>query len=87
MKDYQRQMAKTKNQNPSSNSQNNVKVVEKVESEEKNEEEEVVSYKAKEKPMSLSQMSHIAPKNFSSQRKKPNINLEEVRNLLKKSNE
>ena len=87
LKDYQRQMAKTKNQNPSSNSQNNVKVVEKVESEEKNEEEEVVSYKAKEKPMSLSQMSHIAPKNFSSQRKKPNINLEEVRNLLKKSNE
>lgn len=85
LKDYQRQMAKTKNQNSNSDSQNTVKVVKKVEPEIQSEEK--VSYKAKEKPMSLSQMSHIAPKNFSSQRKKPNVNLEEVRSLLKKSNE
>ena len=39
------------------------------------------SYASKERPLSLSQMQHIAPKKFKTQR--PNVNLEEVRNLIK----
>jgi CxxC-x17-CxxC domain-containing protein len=39
----------------------------------------------KENPISLSQISHIAPKKFQSQRKKPQVNLEEVRALLNKT--
>jgi len=35
-----------------------------------------------EKPLSLSQISHIAPKNFKSTRKKTEIDLNEVRNLI-----
>ncbi|MFA6159866.1 MAG: CxxC-x17-CxxC domain-containing protein [Parcubacteria group bacterium] len=35
-----------------------------------------------DKPMSLSQMSHIAPKKFKSLRKKTEVNLSDVRNLI-----
>jgi len=35
-----------------------------------------------DKPMSLSQMSHIAPKKFKSLRKKSEVNLADVRNLI-----
>ncbi|MFA7209780.1 MAG: type IV secretion system DNA-binding domain-containing protein [Parcubacteria group bacterium] len=41
-----------------------------------------VVYAPEDKPMSLSQMSHIAPKKFKPQRQKPNVNLSEVRALL-----
>lgn len=37
---------------------------------------------AQERPMSLSQMSHIAPKKFKSQRVKPTVDLSGVRELL-----
>jgi hypothetical protein len=43
------------------------------------------SYMPKERPMSLSQMQHIAPKKFKSRGRRPNINLEEVRKLVKKT--
>ena len=39
-----------------------------------------------EKPISLHQMSHIAPKKFKPQRKKPEINLDEVRRLINNVN-
>ncbi|MFZ2975592.1 MAG: CxxC-x17-CxxC domain-containing protein [Candidatus Moraniibacteriota bacterium] len=35
-----------------------------------------------DRPMSLSQMSHIAPKKFKSLRKKPEVNLNDVRELI-----
>jgi CxxC-x17-CxxC domain-containing protein len=43
------------------------------------------AYAPKDKPMSLSQMQHIAPKKFKSARPKPNINLDEVRSLINKN--
>ena len=39
----------------------------------------------REKPMSLSQIAHIAPKKFSRNAKKPDINLKEVRSLIKQT--
>ncbi|MDP1619392.1 MAG: hypothetical protein Q8M12_00165, partial [bacterium] len=41
-----------------------------------------VVYAPQDKPLSLSQMSHIAPKKFKPQRQKPNVDLESVRALL-----
>ena len=41
-----------------------------------------VSYASQDRPMSLSQMAHIAPKKFKSQRQKPNVDLSGVRELL-----
>lgn len=41
------------------------------------------SYAPTEKPLSLSQMRHMAPKKFKTQRTRPNVNLDEVRNLIK----
>ena len=46
---------------------------------------EHVAYAPQERPMSLSQMSHIAPKKFKPQRQKPNVNLTEIRALLDKT--
>jgi len=43
------------------------------------------AYVSNEKPMSLSQMSYIAPKKFKPQRKRPEVNLNEVRKLINKS--
>ena len=82
LKDYQRAMARTKNQNPHNNNQNPI-IKKREETFEKR--EEIVSYAPKDKPMSLSQMSHVAPKKFNSQRKRPEINLKDVRNLLEKT--
>jgi hypothetical protein len=48
-------------------------------------EAEIVVLAPKGKTMSLSQMSHMAPKKFKSQRKKPQINLSEVRKLIDES--
>ena len=76
LKDYQRVMAKTKNQNSP-----RPQVVRAQEVEER-QREEIVSYAPKDKPMSLSQMTHVAPKKFNSQKKRPDINLKDVRSLL-----
>lgn len=46
---------------------------------------EHVAYAPQERPMSLSQMSHIAPKKFKPQRQKPSVNLSEIRALLDKT--
>ena len=43
------------------------------------------AYVSKDKPISLSQVSYIAPKKFKSGRKRPEVNLSEVRNLINKS--
>jgi CxxC-x17-CxxC domain-containing protein len=46
---------------------------------------EIVANAPKEKPMSLSQMAHIAPKKFKPQRKKAKVDLGEVRKLISES--
>ena len=43
------------------------------------------TYAPQGSPMSLSQMQYIAPKKFNSQRQRPNVNLDEVRNLINKT--
>ena len=40
------------------------------------------AYISKDRPMSLSQMQHIAPKKFKPQRQRPQINLDEVRKMI-----
>jgi CxxC-x17-CxxC domain-containing protein len=45
------------------------------------------AYIPKERPMSLSQMQHIAPKKFKADRKRPNVNLDEVRKLIKRKDD
>ncbi|EKD46862.1 MAG: hypothetical protein ACD_67C00037G0001, partial [uncultured bacterium] len=40
------------------------------------------AYISKDRPMSLSQMTHIAPKKFNPQRERPKVNLDEVRSMI-----
>ena len=47
---------------------------------------EYMAYAPKDRPMSLSQMQHIAPKKFKP-RNRPNVNLDEVRNLINANKE
>ena len=43
------------------------------------------SYISKEGPMGLNQLQHIAPKKFKSLKKRPEVNLDEVRDLIQKN--
>jgi len=83
LKDYQRAMAKSRNLNPEIRNENNktqnVVVVKPKEAIRKVEHK---SYAPQERPMSLSQMSHIAPKNFKPIRQKAEVNLGDVRKLI-----
>jgi CxxC-x17-CxxC domain-containing protein len=42
-------------------------------------------YSPRESPLSLSQIQYVAPKKFDSRRKKPELDLKEIRNLIKQS--
>ena len=91
LKDYQRAMARSRNEEKETNNweedgknrQNNFSSVKNSEKEKR--ESKIVSYSPKEKPMSLSQMAHIAPKKFKQQRQRPQVDLNEVRKLINKS--
>ncbi len=48
------------------------------------ESERVLSFDNEEKPLTLNQMSHIAPKKFVRTRKRKTVNLKEVKNLINK---
>ena len=97
LKDYQRSMARKrlvaeKRESASATVHADNTIVKKVLPKENNQPEaqakrtsEHVVYAPQDRPMSLSQMSHIAPKKFKPQRPKPNVNLEEVRELLDKT--
>ncbi|MCX6763978.1 MAG: type IV secretion system DNA-binding domain-containing protein [Candidatus Moranbacteria bacterium] len=52
-----------------------------------NDSSNVVAHVSTERPMSLSQMAHIAPKKFKNQRKKPEIDLGSVRQLIDRTKE
>lgn len=87
LKDYQRaravsQKEKEEKKNYIAQNRNSEKYSRK---ENKKEELQPNALVSSDKPMSLSQMAHIAPKKFKSIRKKPEINLGEVRNLIQKT--
>ncbi|MFA6973392.1 MAG: type IV secretion system DNA-binding domain-containing protein [Parcubacteria group bacterium] len=83
LKDYQRTMAKARAQQTGA-MQPAIVVVKKVEPEPARREEHK-AYAPQERPMSLSQMSHIAPKKFKATQQRPNVNLDEVKELIRKS--
>lgn len=87
LKDYQRAMARARlqQQTDDNNPQPAVRTVKAKQVFEPRIEHK--DYAPTDRPMSLSQMTHIAPKKFKPQRQKPNINLEEVRSLIQKSKE
>ena len=45
------------------------------------------SYASSEKPLSLSQMQHIAPKKFKSKQERPQVNLGDLRQAIEKAKE
>jgi len=89
LKDYQRSRARVQREKEgqgsfSSGRQNYPSNEKEIQDDEKKETSLKV-YASAEKPMSLSQMSHIAPKKFKNQRKKVEVNLNEVRQLINNS--
>ncbi|MEK7598463.1 MAG: CxxC-x17-CxxC domain-containing protein [Patescibacteria group bacterium] len=92
LKDYQRAMARTRNEalqnkNTKDAPKNIIRDNEFKKINREKRYSEVVAYVPREKTMSLNQMSHIAPKKFKTQRKKPQVNLDEVRRLIKENKE
>jgi len=85
LKDYQRAMARSRTEQNGNNVPRPHPKEEIRRNNNLEKREELVAYAPKERPMSLSQMAHVAPKKFDSSRKRPNVNLEEVRNLLQKT--
>jgi CxxC-x17-CxxC domain-containing protein len=82
LKDYQRMIARSRNDNSpvvARPVKNNFK---EAEDEIAPKETERVTFTSKEKPLSLSQISHMASKKFKPIRQKPQINLAEVRKLI-----
>ncbi|MCK9379352.1 MAG: type IV secretion system DNA-binding domain-containing protein [Candidatus Moranbacteria bacterium] len=81
LKDYQRTIAKAKQQmeekeNVKKEPNKNIddqRIIERV------------TYKAPENPVKLSQLQHVAPKKFKNLRKKPNVDLKEIRDLINKN--
>lgn len=86
LKDYQRvrAMAQKEKQAPEIPRKNDYQREEKRDNRKiKEERHEVPSaFVSQERPMSLSQIAHVAPKKFKQQKRKPKINLNEVRNLI-----
>lgn len=82
LKDYQRAVAKEKalleEESGSGQSQEHPKKENRHQSTTK-----PTTYASEEKPLSLGQMQHIAPKKFTHLRKKTDVNLREVQNLVK----
>ncbi len=89
LKDYQRVMAKTRSEQtrdrqPAAGNQQ-VIVVKKVQPKTQERKVEHKAYMPQDRPMSLSQMSHIAPKKFKPQKQKPDLG--EIKKILDESKE
>ncbi len=99
-KDYQRALARAKNQNPTNLpakrmiisredkklSEKNNQLPDTGDSKFKNARKfERKAFVSGEKPLTLSQLQHVAPKKFRNTRKKQIVNLEELRELINKS--
>lgn len=86
LRDYQRSMARAKEATGSRQTETSNKGAGEERNAEKEEKRvELKAFVAQEEPIKLSQIQHVAPKKFQSARKKPEVNLEEVRNLIKQS--
>lgn len=88
LKDYQRAMARSRNMEHTAHNTNDktsAPIIIKPKEADKRIEDKV--YAPKERPMSLSQMSHIAPKKFKPMRQKPNVDLAGVRDLIRRTKE
>lgn len=90
LKDYQRakalaQKEKVEKETRQGKTYNPVKSQAMGDRQDEHKKSEPSAFVSSERPMSLSQMSHISPKKFKSQRKKPEVNLEEVRRLINNS--
>jgi CxxC-x17-CxxC domain-containing protein len=86
LKEYQRMIARTKNEEAQKNISRE-KILTKNDSRENFENEKRVStepsgYVSGEKSLTLSQMTHIEPKKFKNSRKKPEIDLQGLRDIL-----
>ena len=85
-KDYQRAMAKVKNQQEAGQQQTSVQpqsVINKPKKEEKRIERK--TFISEDKPLTLSQLQYVAPKKFKQTHKKPEVNLNELRKLINES--
>jgi CxxC-x17-CxxC domain-containing protein len=67
-------------QYPQTPSARTEKVIEKIPETEKRVERKI--YSSAEKPMTLSQLQNVAPKKFTHQRKRPDVNLNDVRTMI-----
>lgn len=90
LKDYQRVMAKSKeiavkNQPASVKQFSNIKTSDLENNKDRHEEMERKTYVSQERPLSLSQMGHTAPRKFKPLRKKAEVDLKKVRELIKKN--
>jgi CxxC-x17-CxxC domain-containing protein len=82
LKDYQRMAARSRNDNPPIVARPDKNNFKEIENEAASQKTEPVVFVAKEKPMSLSQISSMASKKFKPIRKKPMVDLKEVRRLI-----
>jgi CxxC-x17-CxxC domain-containing protein len=82
LKDYQRMVARSRQDNPPIVVRHDKNNFRDIENESASRETEPVVFVAKERPMSLSQISSMASKKFKPIRKKPLVNLAEVRKLI-----
>jgi CxxC-x17-CxxC domain-containing protein len=92
LKDFQRTMAKAKP--PAAARLEPIKVVpppsvqsQPANDKKENQTVELKAYMPKDEPIKLSQIQYVAPKRFDNRRKRPDINLDEVRSLINKSKE
>jgi CxxC-x17-CxxC domain-containing protein len=90
LKDYQRLMARSKQKVADDRQNNKEERVYKKPDKEKNPQKtekkfERVAYVSEDNPLTLSQMQHVAPKKFKQNRPKAQVNLDEVRKLIKEN--
>jgi len=89
LKDYQRTMAKSRQRVANTGEKVKERAEETLKKEEKSEDIknkiEHKAYISQENPLTLSQMQHVAPKKFKPTRPKTQINLDEVRKLIKEN--
>jgi CxxC-x17-CxxC domain-containing protein len=86
-KDYQRVLAKARNESKKDSEKDNLsspKAEEKKQTISANK-IEPKTFVSNEKPINLSQLQYFAPKKFKPNRKKPSVNLEELRTLINKN--
>lgn len=82
LKNYQRTMARSRERTVNTSQ---LTVNRKVNNIPENKKVELKTYAPQDQPMRLNQIQYMAPKKFDSRRKKPDINLDELRKLIKES--